>query len=78
MEVRERVKQSRHGTEVVVGMIGEEASFLEEVIVVIVTSGKVVTAEDDGKIGMGEKGEVDREVIRKSRETLIDRLLVAK
>ena len=61
----------------VVGMTGVEASFLEDGNVEIGTN-EIAEVADVGKKRGVEREEEDREVIRKSREISIDRLLAAR
>ena len=64
-------------TKDVVGMTGVEGSLLEEGNVVIGIN-EIVEEVDAGKKKVVEREEEDREVIRKSRETSIDRLLATR
>ncbi len=61
----------------VVGTTGVEASFPEDGNVEIGTS-EIAEVADVGKKRVVEREEEDREVIRKSREISIDRLLAAR
>ena len=61
----------------VVGMIEVEAAFPEDANVVIGTN-EIAEVADVGKKRVVEREEEDREVIRKSREISIDRLLAAR
>ena len=61
----------------VVGMTGVEASFLEDGNVEIGTN-EIAEVADVGTKRVVEREEEDREVIRKSREISIDRLLAAR
>ena len=61
----------------VVGMTGVEASFPEDGNVEIGTN-EIAEVADVGKKRVVEREEEDREVIRKSREISIDRLLATR
>ena len=61
----------------VVGMTGVEASFPEDGNVEIGTN-EIAEVADVGTKRVVEREEEDREVIRKSREISIDRLLAAR
>ena len=61
----------------VVGMIEVEAAFQEDGNVVIGTN-EIAEVADVGKKRVVEREEEDREVIRKSREISIDRLLATR
>ena len=61
----------------VVGMIEVEAAFPEDGNVVIGTN-EIAEVADVGKKRVVEREEEDREVIRKSREISIDRLLASR
>ena len=61
----------------VVEMTGVEASFPEDGNVEIGTN-EIAEVADVGKKRVVEREEADREVIRKSREISIDRLLAAR